>query len=274
MDNDISNKSFEKDTLLHSVHRLQHRRVESIPFNEEEAFQKAIEGYKYPFQFDIGSLSYLDLVEIGQDPPNVDLKIYKSLQLLDKAQLLKKTRGIERFYPTITKKDLFFYLTRKRLPEDIRISQKLERLNKFEKLLPLNQDLILLLYQDPEAFAEAWGPSRKNNIEEVIFLYDELMGIRSTPALIEKLVGIDLKMSGPNVESYLYWKLYRYIEISASQTPNSGDRRIEALTFEKVIGFNKDEFQAYTKLNYPTSPLDYGIRSDFVMQEFYDLFVE
>jgi len=232
-----------------------------------------MQGYKYPFYFQIGSLDHADLIDIGYDPPNVDLETYKALQLLDKAQLSKKAAGIERFYPAITKKDLFFYLTRGRLPEDGQMGEKLERLNKFEKLITLNQNLILLIYKTPEAFATASGAERKKNLESIIFLYDELMGIPSTPALISKMVGMGLKMPNPNIDNYLYWKLYRYIEVSSSQTPASfdGGGGVEVLDFERVIGFNSDEWKAYMKRNYPSTIAPYETRSDFVLREFYDL---
>lgn len=268
-------RDFEEDTLHSHTFHLQNRRVESAPNTEKEAFQKALKGYKYPFYFEIGTLRNIDLIEIQQDPPNVDLEKYKSLRLLDKAQLLKKTPGIERFYPAITKKELFFYLTRGRLPEDTRISQKLERLNKFEKLIVLNQNLLLLIYKTPEAFAEASGDTIKKNIENIIFLYDELMGIRSTPGLISIMAGIDLKMPNPNVENYLYWKLYRYIEVSSSQTPSAFyGNGVEVLDFETVIGLNRDEWRKYVKHNYPSLTPAYEARSDLVLGEFYDLSAE
>jgi len=275
MFNVTPSRDFEDDTLHSHGSRLQNRRVESAPNTEREAFEKAIKGYKYPFYFEIGSLKNIDLIEIGQDPPNVDLETYKSLDLLDKPQLLKKASGIERFYPTITKKDLFFYLTRNRLPEDTRISEKLERLNKFERLINLNQDLLLLIYKTPEAFAEASGDTRKKNIEDVVFLYDELMGIRSTPSLISRMAGIDLRLPNPNVDDYLYWKLYRYIEISASQNPSAFyGNDIRVLDFNTTIGVKKDDWVKYMKQNFPSSTsLDstYETRSDFVLSEFYDL---
>jgi len=278
MINTTPNLNFEKDTLLTHTSRLQNRRVESSPNTEEEAYQKAIQGYKYPFYFQIGSLDYVDLVDIGYDPPNVDLETYKALSLLDKAQLLKKAAGIERLYPTITKKDLFFYLTRGRLTEDQKIGVKLERLNKFEKLITLNQNLILLIYKTPEDFATASESERKKNLESIIFLYDELMGIPSTPGLISRMLGIELKTPSSNVDNYLYWKLYRYLEVSSSQTPSSilsnNRNSIEVLDFETVIGFNVDEWKAYIKKNYASLTLPYESRSDFILREFYDLNAE
>jgi len=267
------NKNFEDNTSYIPVIQLQNRRIESVPNTEQEAYDKAIKGYKYPLYFEIGSLKNIDLFEINQDPPNVDLETYKSLTLLDKSQLLKKAAGIERFYPNINKKDLFFYLTRGRLPEDTQIFEKLSRLNKFEKLLDINQDLLLLIYKTPEDFASASKDSRKKNIENLIFLYDELLGIKSTPGLISRMAGIDLKIPNLNVEEFLYSKLYRYIQVSSSQTPNTyNENGVKVLDFEDVISLNKDAWLKYINQNFPSTDPSYETRSDFIMREFYDLY--
>jgi len=267
------NKNFEDNTSYSPIIQLQNRRIESVPNTEQEAYDKAIKGYKYPLYFEIGSLKNIDLFEINQDPPNVDLETYKSLTLLDKSQLLKKAAGIERFYPNINKKDLFFYLTRGKLPEDTQIFEKLSRLNKFEKLLDINQDLLLLIYKTPEDFASASKDSRKKNIENLIFLYDELLGIKSTPGLISRMAGIDLKIPNPNVEEFLYSKLYRYIQVSSSQTPNTyNENGVKVLDFEDVIGLTKDAWLKYINENFPSTDTSYETRSDFIMREFYDLY--
>jgi len=270
---ETSKSNFEEGTLQTHVSRLQSRRIDVVPNTEEEAYQKAREGYKYPFYFQIGSLEYADLIDIGYDPPNVDLKTYKAVHLLDKPQLLKKARGIERFYPSISKKDLAFYLTRGRLPDDNRIAEKLKRLNRFEKMDVLNQNLLLLVYGSPEAFASVIPSKRKKNIEEIVLLYDELMGIPSTPGLISVMAGIDLKLPNANVESYLYWKLYRYLEVSSSQTPSSlkSGGKAEVLDFETVIGFNSDQWTKYLHDNFGSLKVRFEARSDFVLNEFYDL---
>lgn len=262
------NHDYQEDTLLSQVHYLENRRVEPIPYTETEAYGRAKQGFKFSTYFEIGTLTYLDLIVISQESPNVDLKTYKELQLLDREQLLKKAAGIEHFHPTISGSDLFFYLTRGWFPKDVNIAEKIKRWNRFEKLLLLSQELILLMYKTQKQFAEIPLDFRYKNIEDVVVLYDELLGLKNTPGVISKMAGIDVVIHSTDMDNYIYGKLYSYIETATIQTPFSEDGS-EVLTFDQVIGFNKDEWTDFVKRNYFTQPIPFETRSDFVMQMYY-----
>jgi len=264
------NHDYQEDTLLSQIYYLENQRVEPIPHTELEAYNRAKNGFKFPSHFEIGSLTYLDLIEISQEQPSVDLKTYKELQLLDREQLLKKAAGIEHFHPTISKADLFFYLTRGWFPKDVNIAEKIKRWNQFEKLLPLSQELILLMYKNQKHFAEAPLAVQYKNIESLVFLYDELLGLRNTPGLISKMAGMDVAIRSKDIDNYIYGKLSSYINAAATQTPYS-ENRTEVLTFDEVINFNKDEWVDFIKRNYFNQDIPFGTRSDFVMQMYYHM---
>jgi len=266
-----SEYKYMEDSLLNQIYYLEDKRVEPLPHSEEEAWKRAKQGFKFPTFFEIGTLNYLDLIEISQSEPDVSLKKYKELQLLDREQLLKKAAGIEIFYPTVSKSDLFFYLTRGYLPMDIEISDKINRWKKFDRLLPISKDLILLMYKTQKQFAETPKFNRHKNIENLIFIYDELIGFKNTPGVISAMGGIEVVTNTSDMDNYIYDKLYFYIDAFANQTPTSFDHEQNALTLEEVIGMNKDDWKRFISENFPTNNIPFTSRSDFVMQTFYKL---
>lgn len=262
-----------QDSLLGQISYLENKSVQPLPHSEKEAWNKAKQGFKFPTLFEVGTLGYLDLIEISQSKPNVSLKEYKELQLLDREQLLKKAAGIEIFYPAVSKNNLFFYLTRGYLQQDADISDKINRYKKFDRLLVLSQDLILLMYGSQKVFAETPKFRRHQNIEALIFLYDELLGLKNTPGVISAMAGIDVVNNTPDMDHYIYDKLYFYIDAYTNQTPTSPTADGEVLTLDEVIGMNKDEYQSFISRNFPCEQSSHPFitRSDFVVQTFYQL---
>jgi hypothetical protein len=206
------------------------------------------------------------LVDIYKYKPVVDLSTYKDYEFLDGEQMLKKASDVEIFYPAISKDSLYFYLTRGYLPEDNEISKKIEKWKKFEKMLDITQDLILLLYDNQKAYSES--DTLYPNIESGIRLYDELLGLKDTPALISYKFGIDVAANAFNQEIMIYDKLYIYIQAFATQTPITLNG-VRSLTLESVMGFSKNQWNEYMKKNFPQENIPYNNRSDFVMRTFY-----
>ena len=270
-DQESSEYKYMEDSLLNQIYYLEDKRIEPLPHSEKEAWKKAKQGFKFPTLFEVGTLSYLDLVEISQSIPEVSLKEYKELQLLDREQLLKKAAGIEIFHPTVSKSDLFFYLTRGYLPKDTDISDKIDRWKKFDRLLLLSKDLILLMYKTQKQFAETPEFSRHKNIEDLIFIYDELLGLKNTPGVISAMGGIEVVTNTADMDNYIYDKLYFYIDAFANQTPASPVYGNNVLTLEEVIGMNKDDWNNFIAENFPANTIPFTTRSDFVMQTFYKL---
>jgi len=272
-DSETSEYKYMADTLLGQISYLENKIVQPLPRSEKEAWNKAKQGFKFPAIFEVGTLGYLDLVEISQSQPEVSLKEYKELQLLDREQLLKKAAGIEIFYPATNKNDLFFYLTRGYLQQDINISEKINRWKKFDRLLVLSQDLILLMYGTQKAFAETPKSNQHQNIEDLIFLYDELLGLKNTPGVVSIMAGINVVTNTPDMDHYIYDKLYFYIDTYVKQTPLPISSGGEVLTLDEAIGMNKDEWKSFITRNFPgeESSHPFSIRSDFVLQTFYRL---
>ena len=271
-----SEEKYMEDSLLSQIYYLENKSVQPIPHTEKEVWTRAKQGFKFPNLFEVGTLGYLDFIEISQYKPDVGLKEYKELQLLNREQLLKKAAGIEHFYPTVSKSNLFFYLTRGWLPEDTDISDKMNRWKKFDRLLVLSQDLILLMYGSQKVFSETHPSNRHQNIEALVFLYDELLGLKNTPAVISVMAGIEMVTNTSDMDHYLYDKLYFYIDAFSNQTPTSpGDctNSSNVLTLDEVIGINKDEWKDFIDRNFAgqSSNLPFTARSDFVVQTFYQV---
>lgn len=72
------------------------------------------------------------------------------------------------------------------------------------------------------------------------------------------------------MHSYIYNKLYNYIETASVQTPFSEDDS-EVLTMDEAIGYSKDQWEDFVKRNYPSQNIPYETRTDFVMETFYKL---
>ncbi len=267
---DTINLQYQRGTLLSQVYYLENKRIESIPHSEEEAWERAKNGFQFPVNFEIGTLQYIDLVEISMYPPTVDLQTYKALQLLNREQLLKKVPAILQFHPAVTKADLFFYFTRGRLPYDINIAEKIQRWNQFDHLSPLNQDLLLLLYNTQIHFAELPQPRRYTHIDKVIFFYDLFVGLQTTAGILSEMAGIEVLLHSTDMNTVIYNKLYTYIQAAAVQTPFSEDG-YEAFTLDKVISVSNEVWNAFVTRNYPEQSIPYNIRSDFVMHRFYCL---
>ena len=267
---DTINLQYQRDTLLSQVFYLENKRVEPIPYTEEEAWERAKSGFQFPSYFEIGTLQYIDLLEISTYSPTVDLQTYKSLQLLNREQLLKKAPIIIYFHPAVTKADLFFYFTRGWLPYDINIAEKIERWNQFDQALSLNQDLLLLLYNTQKHFAELPIAQRYVNIDKVVFFYDAFVGMNTTAGILSEMAGIEVFLHSTDMNAYIYNKLHTYIQTAAVQTPFSEDES-EVFTLDKVISVSKEVWDAFVTQNYPEQSIPYNTRSDFVMQQFYCL---
>ena len=267
---DTINQQYQRDTLLSQVFYLENKRIEPIPHTEEEAWERAKNGFQFPAYFEIETLQTIDLVEISMYPPTVNLQMYKALQPLDREQLLKKAPIIIYFHPAVTKADLFFYFTRGWLPYDINIAEKIQRWNQFDQLLSMNQELLLLLYNTQTHFAELPTPQRYTHIDKVIFFYDAFVGLNTTAGILSEMAGIEVLLHSTDMNNYVYNKLHTYIQAAAVQTPFSEDE-YEVFTLDKVISVSKTVWDAFVTRNYPEQSIPYNTRSDFVMHQFYSL---
>lgn len=275
-----SGSDYEKASLLSQLSLFQEKEAQGKysldnelgSINEEEAWHLANNGYRFPPNATIGSLSSLDLLDLTLNPAIVSLQTYKDLQLLNRDQLLRKSKGLQVFYPNIISSDIFFYLTRGWLPNDITISSKLQRYHTFEKLLDTTKKLFFLLFDNAVDFS--LYPNKYPNIERVLLLYDEMLGFETTIYLISKLTGIHIVGITMEMQNtLLYGKLYAYIKAFATQTPKSNLTGIEPITLEKSIGMNEEEWNEYilenNHQNNNINHTSYETRTDYIMNTFY-----
>lgn len=156
------------------------------------------------------------------------------------------------------------------IPRNINTGEALDRWNKFGKMLQISQELILLMYDTREAFANTAYSIRPKNIEKIVFLYDELLGDRSMPGILANEAGIFVGLFSTDMHHFIYAKLYNYINTASSQTPTSTEK-VQVLSFDDSIGYNKDQWEEYTHKNFPGEDIAWKTRSDFVMQMFYNI---
>jgi len=156
------------------------------------------------------------------------------------------------------------------IPRNINTGEALERWNKFGNLLQISQELILLMYETREAFANAPDSIRPKNIENIVFLYDDLLGDRNMPSILSNEAGIFVALFSTDMHHFIYAKLYNYINTASRQTPTATGK-VEVLSFDESIDFNKDQWDEYVRRNFPGEDIKWETRSDFVMQMFYNI---
>jgi hypothetical protein len=238
--------------------------------SEEEAWNLANSGYRFPGIPKVGKLTKQELLELAMYPSIVSFSKYQELQLLSRHQLLRKAKGIEVFYPNISKSDLFFYLTRGWLPQDVSISAKLKRYYTFENLLETTKMLFMLMYTNVVEFCSAKASGKYPNIEKVLLLYDEMLGIDTTIDLISKLFGINIVGESMSImNTLLYSKLYAYIKVFTTQTPSPTPEFTSPINVEQSVGMSEQEWKntdIYKEYKQP-----YETRTDYIIQTFYNL---
>jgi hypothetical protein len=258
------NEDYLDDTTLSQAYYLEGKKIEKIPDTEEEAWNRAKQGYLFPPFFSIASLSELDLVEIAQYEPFTTLEEYKRLQGLSRVELLRRVPGLEILYPTISKSDVFFYLTRGWLPQDTNAKEKVNRYNLFMHLTPSIQQLFYILYPTAKDFAMAFEPTDKplgSKIEFNLLLYDQWLGLPSTPYIITKNLGIYLSPQDEDIYISFLSVIEAYLR-SASE--NSSTIPID---FQQVVEMSSSDWNRFQKQENISIP--YERRTDYVMRVYY-----
>jgi hypothetical protein len=262
------NEDYLDDTALSQTHYLQSKKVEKIPDTEEEAWKRAKQGYLFPPFFSIASLSELDLAEIAEYEPHTTLEEYKSLQDLTRAELLRRVPGLEILYPTVSKSDIFFYLTRGWLPQDVNAQEKLQRYNLFANLTPSVQQLFLILYPTAKDFAMAFEPQEKPlgaKLEFNLLLYDQWLGLPTTPYIVCKNLGVDLSLQEEDVYIYFLAMMEAYLR-AAFETSAS-----VPMDFQRAIEISSPDWHAFQKQESISVPYEH--RTTYVMRVYYCVFV-
>jgi hypothetical protein len=184
------------------------------PDNEEEVYYLARQdGYIFPAlgrEGLVGSLPGWELEDIARYPPIVPWSDYREYRQMSLEDLMAHTPGILDIMPNVSRDDLFFIRTRGWHPDRVGLQEILSRIDVYNNLKLMNQQLFDRIYGDKIGFATT---TKVHPLEDTILAYDAEMGLSRRVRDLAVRVGMQIPVDqDPDV--YLYDRLNQFITLT------------------------------------------------------------